>query len=217
MSERVAATTTAATTTAATSPAAPGQSRTPTVLVPGWLDTERTLTRLQTFLRITGHPSAICSPQPSNGSAPIEQLAQQLADFIAINFGDEQPINLFGFSMGGLIGRVYLQRMGGWQRVHKFITVASPHRGTMTARLMPFTAAQQMRPESTFLQELNRDLTALAQVKFTSVWTPFDLTVVPANSSILPVGKSRRVWSPAHGIMMYDPNVMRVVAWLLAE
>ena len=53
------------------------------------------------------------------------------------------------------------------------------------------------------------------RVQFTSVWSPLDLTIVPANSSVLPVGNSRRVWSPAHGIMMYDPNVMRVVAGLL--
>jgi triacylglycerol lipase len=119
--------------------------------------------------------------------------------------------------MGGLIGRVYLQRMEGWRRVDKFITVASPHRGTMTAHLMPMTAATQMRPDSEFLRALNNDLDPLRAVRFTSVWTPFDLTVVPANSSILPVGKSRRVWSPAHGVMMYDPNVMRVVSVLLAE
>jgi hypothetical protein len=31
------------------------------------------------------------------------------------------------------------------------------------------------------------------------------------------VGKTRRVWSPAHGIMMYDPSVMRVIAQVLSE
>ena len=51
-----------------------------TVLVPGWLDNDRTLTRLRTFLELNGVHAVICSPQPSDGSAPIERLAEQLAD-----------------------------------------------------------------------------------------------------------------------------------------
>jgi triacylglycerol lipase len=191
------------------------------VLVPGWLDNDRTLARLRTFLELNGVRAVICSPQPSDGSAPIQRLAEQLAAFVESGFGAEEPVNLFGFSMGGLIHRVYLQEMGGWQRVHKFVTVATPHRGTMTALLASRMVVQeawlQMRPESDFIMRLNSDLSALERVQFTSVWSPLDLTIVPANSSVLPVGKSRRVWSPAHGIMMYDPNVMRVVAGLLKE
>lgn len=186
-----------------------------TVLVPGWLDNDRTLSRLRTYLELQGVRAVICSPQPSNGSAPIERLAEQVAAFIESGFGAEEPVNLFGFSMGGLIHRVYIQQMGGWRRVHKFVTVATPHRGTMTARFATLQGASQMRPESEFIQSLNRDLSALENVQFTSIWSPFDLTIVPANSSILPVGKMRRIWSPAHGVMMYDPNVMRVVAGVL--
>jgi len=188
-----------------------------TILVPGWLDNVRTLGRLRTFLELAGHKAVICSPQPSDGSAPIPRLSQQLADFIDGGFAQDEHINLFGFSMGGLINRYYLQKMDGWHRVRKFVTAASPHRGTMTAKLATYQAALQMRPDSDFILDLNSDLSALERVQFTSIWSPFDLTIVPANSSVLPVGKTRRVWSPAHGIMMYDPNVMRVIAQVLAE
>jgi triacylglycerol lipase len=190
-----------------------------TILVPGWLDNDRTLARLRTYLELRGVRALICSPQPSDGSAPIERLAEQLAAFIETGFEAEERVNLFGFSMGGLIHRVFLQEMGGWRRVHKFVTVATPHRGTMTARLasrmVEHEAWVQMRPDSNFILKLNGDLSALERVQFTSVWSPLDLTIVPANSSVLPVGKSRRIWSPAHGIMMYDPNVMRVIAEIL--
>ncbi len=188
-----------------------------TILVPGWLDNVRTLGRLRTFLELAGHKAVICSPQPSDGSAPIPRLSQQLADFIEGGFAPGEPVNLFGFSMGGLINRYYLQKMDGWRRVCKLVTAASPHRGTMTAKLATLQAALQMRPDSDFILDLNSDLSALERVQFTSIWSPFDLTIVPANSSVLPVGKTRRVWSPAHGIMMYDPNVMRVIAQVLAE
>jgi triacylglycerol lipase len=188
-----------------------------TVLVPGWLDTERTLSRLRIYLELAGHKTVTCSPQPSDGSVAIRCLAEQLAAYIDESFGADEPVNLFGFSMGGMIGRVYLQQMEGWRRVGKFVTVASPHRGTQTARLFSREAILQMRPDSELIRQLNRDLSPLERVQFTSVWSPFDLTIVPSSSSILPVGRTRRIWSPAHGIMMYDPNVMRTVSELLAE
>jgi triacylglycerol lipase len=188
-----------------------------TILVPGWLDNVRTLGKLRSFLEVAGHKCLICSPQPSDGSVPIPQLSQQLADFIDGGFAPDEPVNLFGFSMGGLIHRYYVQKMDGHRRVRKLVTAASPHRGTMTAKLATMAAALQMRPDSEFIMELNRDLSPLQQVEFTSIWSPFDLTIVPANSSILPVGKAKRVWSPAHGVMMYDPNVMRVIAQTLGE
>ena len=74
-----------------------------------------------------------------------------------------------------------------------------------------------MRPNSPFIVEINRDLSSLASVEFTSIWSPFDLSIVPATNSILPVGKMRRVLSPAHALMPYDPNVWQVVAESLLD
>jgi triacylglycerol lipase len=188
----------------------------PTILVPGWMDNVRTMRRFAAYLEGIGQQPVICSPQPSNGSARIEVLAEQLAQFIVARFGSDEPVNLFGFSMGGLIDRYYLQKLGGVKRVQKLVTVATPHQGTMTARIFPFVAAVQMRPGSDFLSDLNGDLSTLEQVEFTSIWTPFDLTIVPSTSSVLPVGESKRVYAAAHGLIPYDPFVMRTVGETLS-
>ncbi len=123
-----------------------------------------------------------------------------------------QAIDFFGFSMGGIIGRVYLQQMGGWQRIRRFITASTPHRGTFTAYLMPFHAAVQMRPTSRLLRSLNADLSFLEQTRFVSIYTPLDLTIVPYTRSRLPVGEFRRVWTPFHAYVPFDRRVMAVVA-----
>ena len=181
------------------------------------MDNVRTLRRFGAYLEGIGHRPYYCSPQPSNGSVPIERLAEQLAIYVETTFDRNEPVNLFGFSMGGLIDRYFLQRLGGVERVARFVTVATPHQGTQTARVFPFPAAVQMRPSSDFLNDLNSDLTALEQVRFTSIWTPFDLTIVPSTSSVLPVGRSRRVYAAAHGLIPYDPFVMRSVGEALSE
>jgi triacylglycerol lipase len=46
-----------------------------------------------------------------------------------------------------------------------------------------------MRPDSGLLRDLNQDVTMLKRINFTSMWTPFDIMIVPSNSSQLPVGK----------------------------
>ena len=183
----------------------------PIILVPGWLDNEDTLVPLANALRRAGFAVESCSPQPSDGRAPLEELAAHLAKFVAGRFGREQEIDFVGFSMGGLIGRVFLQQMGGWRQIRSFVTLATPHRGTYTAYVTSRPAMLQMRPGSEFLTRLNQDLARLGAVHFTSIWTPFDLTIVPPWSSRLPVGRAACVQSPAHAWLPRDPRVQRAV------
>ena len=189
----------------------------PIVLVPGWLDNASKMGSLATFLRKEGFAVFVFSPQPSDGSVPIETLASQLAEEIERQFVPGQRVDYVGFSMGGLIGRAYLQWMGGSQRIRRFITISTPHCGALGARLAWQPALRQMAPESTFITSLNANLDELAARPFLSIWTPLDLTVLPADSSVLPVGEAQRIINPAHALMVYDRRVQRIVADFLAE
>ncbi len=186
------------------------------VLVPGYRDNTKKLHSLAAYLDTLGVEARVFSPQPSDGSAGIDELADQLAAQIDEELGPEQPFDYFGFSMGGLIGRYYLQQLGGVQRIARFVTLATPHLGTWSAYgVPPAPAILQMRPSSDFLRELNDDLHALDQVEFSALWTPFDLSVTPAHYAYLPDRPARRVLSPFHGLLVYDPNVQRAIAQAL--
>jgi triacylglycerol lipase len=190
----------------------------PTILVPGFYDGAHRLGLLTRWMARAGlHPHPV-SPQPSNGTVPLEVLARQLARYINATFPPDQPINLFGFSMGGLICRTYVQRMGGAARTRRLVTLATPHRGTYMA--YPFRnrpACVQMRPGSAFLTELNRDLSALEQTRFTSIWTRLDLTIFPAVNCLLPVGEMIHVASPLHGALPFDPRIGRTLVACLQK
>ncbi|MCO5211484.1 MAG: hypothetical protein M9936_17465 [Caldilinea sp.] len=189
----------------------------PVVLVPGWLDNANKMGSLATFLRKEGFATLILSPQPSDGSVPVETLAGQLAEEIERRFAPGQMIDFVGFSMGGLIGRAYLHWMGGSERIRRFVTISTPHRGAIGGRLAWQPALRQMVPDSPFITSLNENLDDLSSRPFLSIWTPLDLTVVPADSSVLPVGEARRIINPAHALMVYDRRVQRAVAEFLAE
>jgi triacylglycerol lipase len=119
--------------------------------------------------------------------------------------------------MGGLIGRYYLQKLGGAQRIRRLVTLATPHRGSYTARLVPMRPAlAQMYPGSDFLADLNQDLTALMEHDFIALWTPFDLTVTPAHHCFLPTLPAHRLFSPFHGTLLHDPIVLREIVTMFA-
>jgi pimeloyl-ACP methyl ester carboxylesterase len=72
----------------------------------------------------------------------------------AANSGYER-IHVIGHSLGGLIARYYVQRLGGDARVHTLVTLGTPHSGTEVARpLQRVPLLGQLTPGSTVLREL---------------------------------------------------------------
>jgi triacylglycerol lipase len=189
----------------------------PVVLVHGFKDTAARMEKMAAHLRREGREAFTVTLTPSWGQAPIEELAAQLGRFVSDSFSGSLRIDLIGFSMGGLVCRYFLQRMGGIQRVEHFIAIASPHQGSWLAWLWRGEGCSQMRPGSEFLRDLNSDIATLDRVRFTSMWTPLDLMILPATSSRVSVGREVRLWMPAHPLMVLHPRAWRVVSGLLAD
>ncbi len=192
-------------------------SQRPLVLVHGIDDTAHVFRRMEAYLRDRGWASIYTlNLHPNNGDRGLDQLAQQLQAYVDQQLPGNLQFDLLGFSMGGLVSRYYVQRLQGSERVRRFVTVASPHNGTWTGYLRQNPGARQMRPHSSFLQDLNRTVHELQQVAFTSLWTPYDLMIVPARSSQLPVGEMRQVPVLAHPWMLTDPRSLAAIAAILS-
>jgi len=192
-------------------------SSTPVVLIPGWMDAAGKMEAMAKFLRKKGFSPLIVSPQPSDGSVPIETLAIQALAEIEAQIGAEAAFDYVGFSMGGLIGRVIVHWLDGKKRIRRFVTISTPHQGIFIAQLSWQPALRQMRMGGPFIAALNQHLGDFAEIPFLSIWTPFDLMVMPPESSVLPVGESLKVLNPAHVLMVYDPRVQQAVADFLGR
>ncbi len=192
--------------------------RNPVVLVHGINDTTRVFQTLELWLRSQGWDVHSFNMTPNNGSSCLTALATQVESYIQKNFAPEQKIDLLGFSMGGVISRYYLQRLGGVHRVDRFISIAAPNQGTQTAYLSHLLGCTQMRPNSEFLTDLNRDgAEILNQVKFTSIWSPLDLMIVPAQSSKMPLGSEVIIPVAFHGWIIKDPQVLKAITIALSS
>jgi triacylglycerol lipase len=189
----------------------------PVLLLHGIDDTDATFYKMTPYLKNQGWEVHSLNMFPNNGSVGLERLAQQVADYVDQTFEPKQAIDLVGFSMGGIISRYYVQRLGGIQRVQRFITISSPHQGTLTAYARINSGGNQMQPKSAFLTQLNQDVAQLERLNFTSIWTPLDLMIVPARSSQLPVGKEKKIAVGGHAWMVTDSRSLRAVAEALLE
>lgn len=192
--------------------------RNPVLLVHGINDTVSKFKTLQSYLTDHGWSVHALNLTPNDGSAPLEVLAQQVADYVSDRFPPEQPIDLLGFSMGGVVTRYYLQRLGGHQKVQRYISISAPNRGTWLGFSLPLPGVRQMSPGSQFLVDLNRDHhQVLATLKVTIIWTPFDLMILPAISSQLGLGKEIVLPVPVHSWMVSDRRTLTVVKEALLE
>jgi len=127
----------------------------PVVLVHGIYDTVAIFRRMKPYLERHRFPVQAIPLIPNDGRAPLDELAGQLDAQVRAAFGAGETIHLVGFSMGGLVSRYYVQRLGGIQRVGKFITIGTPHRGTRTAFLHSGMGARERLPAG--LESRRRD------------------------------------------------------------
>ena len=177
----------------------------PLVLVHGLLDTPRLFSRLER--RLEGQHRSVFSPHLPHrfGAIPLRKLAQQLDGLIQERWGPKTPIDLLGFSMGGVIARTWLQELGGAKRTHRFISVGSPQQGTLTAQCIPawlFAGLADMKCGSPLLRSLNGNYADLQAVECLSFFSRWDLMVCPGWQAVLPIGKRTAVPVRTHQRLM---------------
>ena len=126
------------------------------------------------------------------GMISIVDLAKSLDKQIINNFGSQKEIDIIGFSMGGIIGRYWIKKFGGFKRTRKFISIGSPHNGTLTAQLVPnypLKGISEMKINSSLLRKLSLENNLLEQIECISFFTNWDLMVFPGCRAYLPKGK----------------------------
>ncbi len=179
----------------------------------------RDLDRLHARLKDGGFEVYRFVYAPSDGTVCLEDSASQLKAFVDTTLPVGTRFSMVAFSMGGLISRWYLDKLDGAARVDRFITLATPHRGTILGYLRHNLAGRQLRPRSRFLRDLENSNGPVqrGELESHSFWTSFDLMIVPAHSSNVSWASVRHFWVPAHPFMLSDHCVLEAVAETLAR
>jgi triacylglycerol lipase len=94
-------------------------------------------------------------------------------------------IHVIGHSLGGLIARYYVQRLGGDSSVHTLVTLATPHQGTRLAWAAPLLPlVRQLAPSSAVIQELAEPAPG-CRTRFIAFHSDIDALIVPTRNARL--------------------------------
>ncbi|MDX3641248.1 lipase family alpha/beta hydrolase [Streptomyces sp. MB09-02B] len=165
-------------------PRLPTEEKPPVVLLHGFIDNRSVFVLLRRSLAGAGgrHLESLnYSPLTCDIRAAAELLGRHVED-ICERTGQER-VDVVGHSLGGLIARYYVQRLGGDHRVRTLVTLGTPHGGT---RAVPLADAhpivRQMRPGSDLMAEL-REPAPGCRTHFVAFWSDFDHVMTPPESA----------------------------------
>jgi pimeloyl-ACP methyl ester carboxylesterase len=158
---------------------------TPILLVHGMVDNRSVFALLRRGLlrRGFGRVHTMNYPPLTNDVRRAAERLSAEVERIVAETGYER-LHVVGHSLGGLIARYYVQRLGGSERVHTLVTMGTPHAGTRMAHLLPATLCRQLRPGSDLLAELAAPAPD-CDTRFIAYWSDLDHMVVPQHNGRL--------------------------------
>jgi len=150
----------------------------------------------------------------SFGMTSIIDLTNTLNELILEEYGLEKELDILGFSMGGIIGRYWIQKFNGYKRTRRFISIGSPHKGTLIAQLVPkypFRGISEMKLNSKFLRELANNDFFLDDIECINFFTYWDMMVFPGWWTNLEFGKKISVKVFKHRNLVRNKSVVEKI------
>lgn len=161
------------------------------------------------LLRERGHAHIAVNLEPPMGSIDdyahiIDAAVQRVATATGM------PPVLLCHSMGGLAARAWLRAHPDAQaRVHRVLTLGTPHGGTWLGRFSTAVNGRQMSLAGDWVVALQRSEPQVLAGKFVCWFSSCDNIVFPASTATLAGADNRLVQGVAHVEMALDGGVMR--------
>ena len=148
------------------------------------------------------------------GISSIVELTNLLDNLILEKYGLEKELDILGFSMGGIIGSYWIKKFNGYERTRKFITVGTPHNGTLTSQLVPrypFRGISEMKINSFLLRDLSKYDYLLKDINCISFYTNWDLMVFPGWRANLNSGEKISLKIYKHKNLVRNPKAVEKI------
>ena len=194
-------------------------NRNPIILIHGLWNTSSIFSFITSKLDEQGVDYFAPTLNHSFGMTSIVELTNLMDQLILEKYGLQQEIDVLGFSMGGVIGRYWINKFNGYKRTKRFITIGSPHNGTLTSQLVPkypFRGISEMKINSSLLRDLANYDYFLNDIDCISFFTYWDLMVFPGWRANLNVGEKISLNIFKHRNLVRNPEaVERIIERLM--
>lgn len=202
----------------------PDQARPgPVLLVPGYGGSQVALTRLATRLTAAGRTAKLVT-LPGDGTGDLLAQAGTLDEAVQAELAGGAPsVDVIGYSAGGVVTKLWVDRHDGATTARRIVTLGSPLHGAkiagVGAAIAPGAcppACRQLAPGSDLLNDLD-DQDLPDDLPWLSIWTENDETVQPPDSARLdgavnvPLQSICPQAQVAHSALPTDPAVTALV------
>lgn len=166
-------------------------------------------------LRSSRRPFVALTLDPPWG--PIENYIGAIDRAVAeLERATDLPPVVVSHSMGGLAVRAWWQLQPP-QRIHRLITLGTPHHGTWWARWSRLANVRQMRRSNRWLVDVHQREGCERRARIVCFWSRCDNIVVPAESAMLDGADNRELHGLGHLSMLYAPQPWDELQRCLAE
>ena len=170
----------------------PDQARPgPVLLVPGYGGSKVALTRLAAQLTATGRVAKVVA-LPGDGTGDLVAQAGTLNEAVRAELtGGAPSVDVIGYSAGGVVTKLWVDRHDGATAARRIVTLGSPLHGAQIAGVgAAFApdacppACRQLAPGSELLDDIDGE-SLPDGLPWLSIWTENDETVQPPGSARL--------------------------------
>jgi triacylglycerol lipase len=186
----------------------------PVVLVHGLGGNRGSWWPLRLFLKLNGHRRIYAF---GFESGTVEEIAANLKLFVVdvMRATGESRVDIVAHSLGGVVSRYAIQRLGLAGAVRTFVTLASPHRGTYAAHWANTDLTIAIRPDSALIRDLNSDDLAAYPMHFITIHSDRDVYIVPRESATHPDAHNIFIPGISHSQYLISPMIFRLVSGCL--
>jgi pimeloyl-ACP methyl ester carboxylesterase len=121
-----------------------------------------------------------------------------------------QQVDIIAHSLGGLVARHYLQKMGGDGKVRNLFTLGTPHQGTRWSRFAVLPHLKQLAPQSELLEELNR-APSPEKTQVTVIYGTLDIFTLPRHSGAWRGVDNIELDQVGHAGLLFSKRVAQII------
>ncbi len=179
----------------------PDDGHRPIVCVHGLSGHRQNFALLRALLRVHGR-TRVYSFGYDDGEAldyAAAGLARTIEEIAKVNELGDGKIDVVAHSMGGLVTRLALLEHAIHPRIHAFVTLGTPHHGTLAARYLGTGRGRDLRPDSELLQRLSVQVPwAPPLPRLIAFHSDTDILMLPAHTATMPGADNRALHGLSH-------------------
>ncbi|MCO4770273.1 MAG: hypothetical protein KDA24_09610 [Deltaproteobacteria bacterium] len=171
----------------------------PVIFVHGLAGYRGNFLPMRTWLRLHGRTRSYSIGLKSRTMVEqAEELRSYIARVLVINGLKGKQVDIVAHSAGGLVSRLALKDPKTAGRVHRLVTLGTPHGGTWAARFTGTRFTTSLRRDSGVIARLESDVPWRRPTKLVCFWSPADPLMQPAETARVDGADNREIAGFSH-------------------